>query len=376
MTDLATIPQLAGPDLADAGEIVGELDGRQFYAVRVVVVQLPDGRTEVRGLLGEWQSTIEGRLISTQAELAQAREELEQLKAKKARKTQERAAARQAAAPVLAAAPAPAPAPVEPCPHCGREFSDRRGRYKHVAHCKGPALIEPPHVAPAPPALAPCPHCGRAFSHVLGRQRHIDSCARRQAEAPAEPEPAASPFPEPPAPAVPRRVRFGEQPIAPRWEPAPPPRSAEPIERHQCPSCMRSFDSIPAYNRHTCKPAVPAPRSPYADLLPPPPSLPIIPDDPAEAAEELARLSARNWPRPCPECWQAGQVELLKGPAGMAAHRKAAHGIVPMLARPAIAWAPGGWRCADCGSAAFAQALHDESICVRCAAERRQAATA
>jgi hypothetical protein len=362
MTDLAKTPQLADLALNEIGTRVGELDGQQFYSVNLVVARLPDGRLVLRGPLEAWQATLEGRLIASEARAQFLEEQLVELR------------------DLVVAAPAtpvepPAPASVEPCPHCGREFSDRRGRYKHVAHCKGSMPVEPPHVAPAPPALAPCPHCGRGFSHVLGRQRHIDSCARRQApEPPAEPEPAASPFPEPPAPAVPRRVRFGEQPIAPRWEPAPTPRASDPIERHQCPSCMRSFDSIPAYNRHTCKPAAPAPLSPYADLLPPPPPLPIIPDDPAAAAEELARLSAGRWPRPCPECWQAGLVELLKGPAGMAAHRKAAHSVVPMLARPAIAWAPGGWRCADCGSAAFARDLHDPSICVRCAAERKHAA--
>jgi hypothetical protein len=356
MTDLATTPQLADLALNEIGDRIGELDGQQFYSVNLVVCRLPDGRIVLRGPLGAWQGTIEGRLISTQAELAAAREELSALKA------------HQVSAPTTATAAAvllPAPTPPEPCPRCGREFNDRRGRYKHVAGCTGP--VEP---RPAPPAPAPCPHCGRPFTRLVGRVQHVKACARRQAAAAAEPEPAASPFPEPPAPAVPRRVRFGEQPITPRWEPAPTPRASDPIERHQCRYCMRSFDSVRAWNRHRCEPAPSPPGLPaYAD-----PPLPIIPADPEEAAAELARLTAGNWPRPCPECWKADQVELLKGPAGMAAHRKAAHGIMPALARPAIAWAPGGWRCADCGSAAFAQDFHDESICVRCAAERKHAA--
>lgn len=159
-----------------------------------------------------------------------------------------------------------------------------------------------------------------------------------------------------------------KQPLVIPREKLNKPAPAVVIERHQCPACLRAFDSEATYNQHRCVPRI-AETTPARD--------PLIPKDPQESAAELARLLAAHWPRPCPECWRRGYVVMLRGPASWDSHHQAAHGIKPLPSRPPARELPrAAWRCEECESDTFARSIKDPTICVRCAAEQKRAATA
>lgn len=324
---------LAVPQLADSGELIGEVRGLRYYRVPVIVATATDGAIAGLQIEAEWQQTNEAELLRIRADLAAAQARIAELETKKPKKSGKKSGRKRQQAAALPETVAERP---YYCATCDIDYSDKinpgaamRG---HLARSRAhnsrphepetPAEDDTPTIAVPPPALVlqedlvsearqrelrhrlrsawprPCPECWADGRDVPMRGPKAMATHRWEVHGIT----------------VAKAQRGPEEPvIIPNAQRAAPVSAPEPTPIC-CLDCRRVFDSVAGLDRHSCHPII-------LPIAMPPIQPPIL------AQRALVNRGA-----------------------------------------PIALTDESGWACARCGSGVFARSIRDRDMCVRCAA--------